>query len=225
MEWGVADKAALAKLGEERDKLLAQKEIAQLRAEIRSMNGPWWRRAPIVTALTTIVAAIVPTTTAVQGFIEKQKQLDLETAKESDAIRSAYLDRLKDPDARFFTLRFVMATSDDPKMREWAKTELEHLSKQLDKWADDIARQEKITQDLEAHYQELLAQSKAPAPVTSGSAKAPAPTPATPTQGELEMAKQKAEQAKKHLVEQQAKFIVASKPCNCSPGDPLCSCQ
>ena len=88
-------------------------------------SEPWWRNGKTITALAALFAAIVPITTVLEGFVEKQRSGTLEALKYAEAAREAYLDRIsKTSNAeRLAVLRFVLATSADPKLLEWAQAE------------------------------------------------------------------------------------------------------
>jgi hypothetical protein len=85
----------------------------------------WWRNGKTITALAALFAAIIPITTVLEGYVEKQRSGALEALKYSEAAREAYLDRIsKTTNAeRLAVLRFVLATSSDPKLLEWAQAE------------------------------------------------------------------------------------------------------
>lgn len=54
----------------------------------------------------------------------KQKHDEaMATQRQNEKIRTAYLERLKAPGEHLRTLRFVLATTDDPKLRHWASSE------------------------------------------------------------------------------------------------------
>jgi hypothetical protein len=142
--------------------LKLQKENAQLSAEIRQLSSPdvsarpWWKSGTTITTLTAILAAVVPLTTAVQGWVQKSRELALEEAKQANAIamqrekqtediRTGYLERTKDPQDRIRVLHFVLATSADPRLREWARNELPPVQ-------DDIAKFEKAAAEIERIY-------------------------------------------------------------------------
>jgi hypothetical protein len=103
---------------------------------------PWWTQGWFVTALTTILASVVPITAAVNGHFEKEKELELEAIKQADQIRAGYLDRLKgDPVERARTLRFLIETTSDERLRVWAKGESDRIE------ADIAVLKAKIDQD------------------------------------------------------------------------------
>jgi len=74
---------------------------------------PWWKSGATITTLTAIVVASVPVTTAVQGWVQKNRELALEDRKQTENIRTSYLERLKVPGEHLRTLRFVIATTND----------------------------------------------------------------------------------------------------------------
>ena len=132
----------LSTLRVENSKLNLQKENAQLVADIRRLSSPdppalpWWKSGATITTLTTIIAAIVPLTAAVQGWVQKNREIALEESKQSNAIamqrekqteeiRTGYLERTRDPADRLRTLRFVLATTSDRRLEKWALGELQ----------------------------------------------------------------------------------------------------
>ena len=135
-----------SKLRRDQERLKLEKENAQLRADLGSLQAPWWRRASVVTSLTAIVAAIVPVTTAVQQHFQKEREVALQESKQEHEIRVSYLDRLERPGDRMRTLRFVLATTSDPKLRAWAdgeskivQAELDAIQKQIDAVQKQVA--------------------------------------------------------------------------------------
>jgi CheY-like chemotaxis protein len=91
----------------------------------REPAAPWWRNGRTITALAALFAAVVPITTVLEGYVDKQRSGALEALKYAEAARESYLDRIsKTTNAeRLAVLRFVLATSSDPKLLEWAQTE------------------------------------------------------------------------------------------------------
>jgi hypothetical protein len=112
-----------------------ERENAQLRAEL-GKRAPWWRKATTITTLTAIIAAVLPVTTAVQAHYQKERELVLQESNQAHAIRTGYLDRLDKPGAKLRTLRFVLATANDPALETWAKEEMKVVQAEL----NDIER-------------------------------------------------------------------------------------
>jgi hypothetical protein len=133
------DDPELRKLRLERERLQLKKENAALRAEIASVTAPWWRSARTVTTLTAIIALVLPASTFVRESVQKSRELALARQKQDDQIRSAYLDRMKTPGEHIRTLDFVLATSEDPKLKVWATAEKVRLQPELKKAEDDKA--------------------------------------------------------------------------------------
>jgi hypothetical protein len=152
---------ALSRLRTENATLTLQKENAQLAAEIRRLRRgekptlAWWKNGATVSTLTAILAAAVLLTTAVHGWARKTRELALEDLKltaasrlelqkqanalamqrekQTDEFRTAYLDRLKEPGERLRSLRFVLATADDERLRSWAIAEQSRVEQDLRK--------------------------------------------------------------------------------------------
>ena len=212
----MADDSKVAKLRNENARLILEKENATLRAEIGAIAAPWWRKSSTVTLIAAILAAIMPATTAVQGHFQKERELaleekkqrhamDLERERQTEQIRNAYLDRLKNEGELVRTLRFVEATNTDLAMRTWATTERTRLEDTLKKWQDHIDTQTAIAKGLE---DELRKRSGAQ----------PSGDP------QLDLLRANSARAQKRLEDIKARFDTVARPCNCQPGDPLCSC-
>jgi hypothetical protein len=130
-EEAAAQEAALAKLRLER---------ATLERDLAKLARPWWRSWN-VTALGAFLAAIAPATAGVTGYFERSKQFDLAAAKQThddamaqqkqdEDIRGRYLDRIDDPHQMRRTLRLIVATSKDEKLRQWALDEFPYVDRQ-----------------------------------------------------------------------------------------------
>jgi len=103
---------------------------------------PWWKSGATITTLTAIVVASVPVTTAVQGWVQKNRELALEDRKQTENIRTSYLERLKVPGEHLRTLRFVIATTNDSPLRAWAEQEKKVVEGELRGLDDEIKRAE-----------------------------------------------------------------------------------
>ena len=123
-------------------------ENAQLRAKIHAGASmpipalPWWKSGATIATLTAIVAASVPVTTAVQGWVQKNRELALEDRKQTENIRTSYLQRLEVPGEHLRTLRFVIATTNDSTLRAWAEQEKKVVEGELRGLDDEIKRAE-----------------------------------------------------------------------------------
>lgn len=111
--------------------LRAEVERLRLKAEISSMQHgfrPWWRQGKSVTAAIGLIAAIIPVTTAVKGFFDERATREAASRTRVQEARDKYLDTvLKEPKNAQLILRYIIATSDDSKIREWANTESGYL--------------------------------------------------------------------------------------------------
>jgi hypothetical protein len=210
----VEEDPKLKRLQVDHERLKVEKDNAQLRQEIAAMAAPWWQRSSTITTLGAFIAVVIPATTAVQGYFEKSTQLALQSEKQkqdlwleqqrqTEQIRTAYLDRTNNDKALFRTLRFLAATSDDRNMREWANSERDLLNKQLEEWQAQVKKQEQIADGL----QKLADKSAKDA-----------------AQKDAERLAKRAADAKKRLQDLRANVDTLQGACNCTPGDPLCSC-
>lgn len=128
---------------DELDKLKLQKQRLELQAQIDALSTPWWRKASLIATMTAIIAAVLPVTTAVQKHYENERELSLQEARQAtelallqarqeNDIRLAYLQRFEVPGHRMQTLRFLLATSIDPRLLAWARAEKDIVQAELD---------------------------------------------------------------------------------------------
>jgi hypothetical protein len=151
----------LVQLQNENALLKLRKENVQIKLDMEALREtplpkpPWWRNGATITSLTAIIAAVVPATTGVQGWVQKNREIELEAFKFSKAndlevkkqtnatklqetrqaedIRTAYLERLKAPGEHLRTLRFILATTNDVQLRSWATNERKVVEEELGK--------------------------------------------------------------------------------------------
>lgn len=71
----------------------------------------------------------------------------LQESKQGHEIRTSYLDRLDKPGAKLRTLRFVLATTTDPVLKDWAREEAKLLQADVDELNRQIAALETLTPD------------------------------------------------------------------------------
>jgi len=107
-------------------------EHLRLETEINALRGglhPWWRQGRTVTALVALIAAILPITTGIQGLIERQRERDAANITKLAEARDKYLEIvLKEPKSAQLVLRYLLAISEDAKIREWAETEQKYVN-------------------------------------------------------------------------------------------------
>ncbi|MET0591250.1 MAG: hypothetical protein ABW133_01025 [Polyangiaceae bacterium] len=188
------------KLEAEKRQLEALRDNAKLRAEIAGLSLPWWRRGAIVTGLTAILSGAATAATGISAHFQSQRETALKETEQrhtaamslqklNEDVRANYLDRMRDEEERQRTLRFLIATADDDKVKGWAEKEkvlvdrevaalekrivdLEGLQKQADKLAQDALSRKQADADayrikaqaLAAEKQALEARLNAPAP-------------------------------------------------------------
>jgi hypothetical protein len=147
-EGGDMSEKALSELQNEKDRLTLLKANAALRAEIFGLEAPWWRKASVVTTMTGILAAIIPATTAIQGHFQKERELALAERKQTEDLRTSYLDRMKTPGEHLRTLRFAIATTPDVLLRAWAVEEKKIVEADLQKLGTGIESQREVVREL-----------------------------------------------------------------------------
>jgi hypothetical protein len=116
---------------EDLEHLKQQKERAELRAQIAALTAPWWRKASHITVITAIIAAILPITKMIEEHYRNKRDFAQAVAREQNTLRMAYLDRYGVPGHRQRTLRFLIATTEDPRLQSWAQAELEFVKAEL----------------------------------------------------------------------------------------------
>jgi hypothetical protein len=158
----------VSRLREENTELRLQRENAQLRIEIRQLGKPapptrpWWKSPAIITTLTAVLAAVLPATTAVQGWFQNRRELalqelkigsankselqkltnaiEMQREKQTDEIRTAYLERLKTPSEHLRVLRYVLTTTGDQRLRDWAVEERKLVELELKRLESETQR-------------------------------------------------------------------------------------
>lgn len=114
-------------------RLRIELEIAETKRKLAEARQPWWLSGSTVTGIIGLLAATLPVTSGIQSCAEKERNLsDARRAAELQA-RDRYLDNvLKEPRNAQVVLRFVEATTDDQRVRDWASRELQKLGSQID---------------------------------------------------------------------------------------------
>jgi len=127
---------------------------------------PWWKNGRIITVLGSILAAVMPVTTFVGGYLHQQTELELNAQQQRHQIRMDYLDRALNPKLaeaereKVFSLLAVV--TDQPDLQKWAieqqtslSQEITSLKKQLeekknkeDELADQLQKREKAIAEL-----------------------------------------------------------------------------
>jgi len=162
----------LSRLRTENAQLLATIQAARMPA---SPAPPWRRSGAMIIALAAIVAAVVPLTTAVQGWMRKNRELALGWQKQTNAIamqrerqaediRTSYLERPRVPGERLRTLRFVIATTNDSKFRAWAIEEKKVVEDELRKPDDETKQAERAPEKVGTTSGATVARLKEKAP-------------------------------------------------------------
>jgi hypothetical protein len=150
----------MAETADDLEQLKQQKERLELKAQIGALTAPWWRKASLVATMTAIVAAVLPIKTAIEEHYtserayatqqakqesdlalqraKQQNDIAIQQAKQEHEIRMAYLDRFEVPGHRLQTLRFLLATTSDPKLIEWAKAEQQIVQAEVDEIVKEL---------------------------------------------------------------------------------------
>jgi murein DD-endopeptidase MepM/ murein hydrolase activator NlpD len=138
------------KLKDDNEKLNLIKERERLADEIKAMTAPWWRKGTTFAAIGSLLSVLVTLAAGAMSSVEKywtlrmqeaKQQHDIATQREkqTEEIRNAYLDRLKDADSRQRTLRFLSMTAADDKVRNWARDELALVEKETKRLEEELA--------------------------------------------------------------------------------------
>jgi hypothetical protein len=141
----------------------------------------WWHRPAFIAVLTTLVGAMVPVAAGVQGYIQKDREIELEREKHKQSIRLHYLDVLVDSslkDVELF-LSFVSETDDSPELKRWAVAQLGTIRRRIedlekdrvaaDKRATDAERELALAREDQKKIEERLKQVQAQARSASAS--------------------------------------------------------
>lgn len=113
------------------------RRIAKLTAsEVSATPSRWYDRPILVGFLGTVLAAIVPSATAINGCLTKSTELELDKQRLAHQVSSDYVSSYALKDAltqalnpslseahRYRALRFLAAAAQDEPIREWAKAE------------------------------------------------------------------------------------------------------
>jgi hypothetical protein len=123
---------------DELEKLKLHKQRLELKTQIDALTAPWWRKVSLIATMTAIIAAVLPVTTAIQKHYENEREFRLQKQRQENDIRMAYLAQFRVPGQRMMTLRFLLATSTDPRLLEWASVEKKFVQAQLDSIEEQI---------------------------------------------------------------------------------------
>jgi len=130
-------------------------DLAKLNAELESLKTGFWKRVGrSLTSSAALIAVAIPAATAIWGHYDKAKELGLQKEKQSyelamarekqtEDIRSKYLDRLDDGKSRQRTLRFLVSTAADSSVKTWANNELAIVDKDIAEVERKVAEKEK----------------------------------------------------------------------------------
>jgi chromosome segregation ATPase len=189
-----------------------QRELETLRRRVEALESapkeePWWRNPKAVTVLVSVVAALVPLTTAVDAYLKGRTNLALASAQQRHAMRMDYMRTALDPQApelqrqsRLRLLTFILE-SDDP-VRTWAESELGVVNQTIDQLKDNLEQTEHQLD--KAQQQELAAKENLTALETKLKNAQP-PSPSAPSEAPvLEREVQEARQELDKVSQQKA---------------------
>jgi hypothetical protein len=190
---------------------MLKRKNALLVADTRALSSapspmlPWWKSSATTITVTAIVAAVVPLTAAVHGWVQKNRELALEEAKlktanalelqrqtnavaiqrerQTEDIRTSYLERLKTPAEHLRALRFVLAMTEDKPLRTWAMEEKKVVEDELQRVEDEARRAPEAREKV--HRPAARRQVTASQPLAQDADKADAPRVATSKLDEL----------------------------------------
>ena len=163
------DSEVAARLGQaEAEKLLAQTRLdhARIESELKRLRSPWWRSWN-VTVIGAFIAAVAPITAGIEGYFQKQKEVEIQEQKQlheiamarekqTEEIRKSYLDRLKDPAERMRVLRFLIATASDPAIKVWSQAELQIVEKEGAKREQEYLVRQQSAREAELELEKRL---------------------------------------------------------------------
>lgn len=121
---------------------------------------PWWKNGRVITVLGSILAAVMPVTTFVGGYLHQQTELELNAQQQRHQIRMDYLDRALNPKLaeaereKVFSLLAVV--TDQPDLQKWAIEQQESLSQEITALKAQLEDKKKKEGELAGQLQESL---------------------------------------------------------------------
>jgi hypothetical protein len=139
---------------------MSEREAGQGEKDQKDEKDPapaskWWHKAGFVTLLTGFIGALVPLTTGVQTYVQKEKEIQLEREKHQQSVRLHYLDILTGSslkDVEMF-LSFISDTDDSPDLRKWAQAQLGTVRGRIESLENDLTAAQKRADDAEKETQ------------------------------------------------------------------------
>ena len=117
---------------------------------------PWWQNVKVVTALGALIAAAMPVTTLVSGFIQRGTELQLNAQKQSHKIRMDYINRALSPNMaeadRELIFGLFAEMEDQPALQRWGKTRQKSLVSKI----SALEQKLKIKEEQEAKQKEII---------------------------------------------------------------------
>lgn len=113
---------------------------------------PWWKNGRIITVLGSILAAVMPVTTFVGGYLHQQTELELNAQQQRHQIRMDYLDRALSTDLgeaeRETVFSLLAVVTDQPDLQKWAVEQKKSFSQKVEKIKAQLEQKKKEGNEL-----------------------------------------------------------------------------
>lgn len=118
-----------------------------------------WLKSGIIAA---VVGTAIPVATAVQGYIQKERELAIQENQQFQELKMAYMEFLKDDGLEGLErlATFAAAAEDNARIREWAKTLQAQVSTAIDAERKKLDQQEAAILQVTAEQQRAEQQAK-----------------------------------------------------------------
>jgi hypothetical protein len=124
---------------------------------------PWWRDPKTVTILATLIAAMVPAITVINGVVQTRRDSQRLFIEQQDKIRQIYLDRVLRPgiteDERARTFGLLSRLNTDPELQAWAKEELAKTNEKIEQLKAEKSTLEQSNKKLENQLEQSSAKA------------------------------------------------------------------
>lgn len=113
---------------------------------------PWWQNAKVITLLGSIIAAAIPLTTYVAGYMQKKTELELNAQKQNHQIRMDYINRALTPNLteaeQELIFELFAEMEDQPALKKWAEKKRSSLRNRIKELEDGLIAKEKEKEEL-----------------------------------------------------------------------------